>query len=690
VEISAAGKPGVRLREDVGRGHLALKVPREAWLAVPLELPEPEVELAWRLLEERWRGPASEFAPYIDFLWSVDLSLHPVFWEDREVAWLRVSTQAHEEVVEVREAIAARLRALARRAAQPGSPAPPELRAEPEELQEALTFALLLVEARAMEAEPATPGEPSYAAMVPLLDHLSHDASQTPGANVGVQEDLAGVPMCAMADRDLKAGEELRHCYEAASGARLLARYGAVPEVKGRTLRSVLLSNEFSSVAVPVFLAEDTFHVSKQSCMQQKQQLLAERAGLDLRRGSRQAAARLTLPQDMQAGGRMLPAARFLVTTVEGYAVESLYELLFLGVGEGAEAQPSRPPPDAEPDVRLEISARATAWEWCERLLNRYQKAVEFIARDVGLDLDASPMAALQADARRKAPPAAAGAPKVGEVVQAHYKAKRAGGGSGKSSRPREARLIARAEGRATLQFLANGVRHTVPEDWIVADSAPEAPSPESEAQQQLRRERAYLAISMLTTEAGLIEAAYAMTQTCTRLGLQMLQARADGSPGEIYEATDQWRRYWEGEQRQLHGDDALKELPEDLRAAAEAEARAEEEAEARDEEPPEAPAEELVEEQMEVGGAAEEEPAGPGRPAGKKPVEEPGAAEEPPELRGAAQGQALEEPAEAQQPEPPSVEAAEGPEPRAAAQESSKLSGAADEGSSRSLKAEG
>ncbi|CAK0790253.1 unnamed protein product, partial [Prorocentrum cordatum] len=65
----------------------------------------------------------------------VDLSHHPIFWEDHEVRWLTASDQAIARIIAIREATGSRARALAHRAVSPGSGVPSELAADPARLQ---------------------------------------------------------------------------------------------------------------------------------------------------------------------------------------------------------------------------------------------------------------------------------------------------------------------------------------------------------------------------------------------------------------------------------------------------------------------------------------------------------------------------------------------------------------------------
>jgi len=520
---------------------------------VPLDSTEfePETELAWRLVTERWLGSLSDFAPYLDFLWSVDLNRHPVFWENEEVAWLQASVKAHEEVLDMRERTAARIRALVGRASKQGSRVPAQLLADAARLEAELRSALVLVEARAMEVESAL-GEPSCAAMVPLVDHLEHDPTDQPSMEVGDCSDAEGWPMRAVARAALPAGTELRHCYEPIGSAQLLARYGCVPEAKGSSQEEQLRANAFGSVALPVRISLETFQEARDR-LPAKLRLLAERAGLDLRRGAPAAAARLALPRDLHLGGRMLPAARFLTAVIgdtegggtaaateaeEAASCAALFEELFM------EASGPPPPPLQSKELTSEVSARAIAWEWCERLLKRYQKAFDGISSEVGLSTPESAGANQGSEGLNAGLEAL-----VDTVVLAHYKARGAEQQSRKSRKPQEARLLAVSGSHATVQFLSNGVRQSIPAEWISQDAAkrPQKASPTS----TLRAERGRLVLSLLQTEAALIEVAYSWTQNVVQLGTQILQARQRGRVQDDFELTSYLKLEWEKEQQQ-------------------------------------------------------------------------------------------------------------------------------------------
>jgi len=561
VVIMENSRPGIRVRDAVTKGAAVLRVPRSAWISIPLgalEL-EPETELAWRLVREHWMGEGSEFSPYVDFLWGVDLSLHPVFWSDEEVAWLQASPGAHEEVLRVRQTVSERVGDLAARASAADAGAPAELLAEPARLEAELRFALVLVEARAIEAIPAAEGEPPCAAMVPLLDHLQHDAREEPHVSIGEDGDLEGVPMFAVANRVLHAGEEVRHCYEPVGNAQLLAHYGFVPVPEGTSQEQRLRANAFASVALPVRSSPEFAKVDSESCLERKLELLAEHTALDLRQGAGPEVARLELPKDIHAGGRFLPLARLLTMGAKPdmgqtptAACDALFARLFEGVGPDATSPaPVLPVPATQDDVVAEVVARATAWEWCERLLKRYQKACTNVMEEMGM----SPEEGQEETSEdlSESVPSAELENLIDSVVLAHYKAKAKSPDrrSAKSKKPREARLLAISDGRATVQFLSNGVRHQVPQDWVVRKRVRR--SPQSQLVDKTRTGRGQLVMALYSNEAAVVETAYYMTQNIVQLGTQLLEAQGKGSASDVFGITANLKEEWDSEQKQVH-----------------------------------------------------------------------------------------------------------------------------------------
>eukprot|EP00969_Alexandrium_andersonii_P067526 2978924-Alexandrium_andersonii.AAC.1 len=68
------------------------------------------------------------------------------------------------------------------------------------------------------------------------------------------------------------------------------------------------------------------------------------------------------------------------------------------------------------------------------------------------------------------------------------------------TAHPREARVLSASDGRATVQFLSNGVRHEIPADWIVREEE-EEPGSGAEVD-RTKASRAALVLSLFTNEA--------------------------------------------------------------------------------------------------------------------------------------------------------------------------------------------
>mmetsp|Transcript_10500 Transcript_10500/g.23623 ORF Transcript_10500/g.23623 Transcript_10500/m.23623 type:complete len:698 (-) Transcript_10500:75-2168(-) len=546
VDIGANGKPGVWLRAGPGsvgvsRDSAVLRIPREAWICTPAEAALPEVELAWLVLSERWLGDASSYAPYIDYLWRTDLSTHPVFWEDSELAWLSASVETVEEVMELRDVISARAKLLAQRADEPGVVVPPQIAGNKEAMEAEFRFATLLVEARGIEVPESADGDPAVMALVPLLDSVAHDSSAEPSCEVGHDDAENGTAMIAKTCRPLQPGEELRHCFEEVSLAKLFARYGIVPEANDQEEALKVFTHH--AVILPVNFPAEYFQDATLSLAATKLEVLAENTGLDLREGASKAAARLSLPEDLYMRGRMLPMARFLSTALKKSAEQSEVEqceALFQRLFSGHLREPD-PAPTAGADLCVEVVARAIAFEWCERLLGRYRKALGVVLAATAPPEESEQRAK---DSRGNDVPFV-----VGEVRLAHFKAKGPDGSRVKSRKPQEARVLAIGDGRVTVQFLSNGLRHQIPEDWIQGRPDPEEQESPFEPLSSLATARARLAFELLYAEAAVIELAYRMTQDFVKLGNAIMQDRTQGDFQRASDEVNELRIFWEKEQ---------------------------------------------------------------------------------------------------------------------------------------------
>eukprot|EP00434_Breviolum_minutum_P026850 symbB.v1.2.023732.t1/scaffold2195.1/size86141/4 len=101
------------------------------------------------------------------------------------------------------------------------------------------------------------------------------------------------------------------------------------------------------------------------------------------------------------------------------------------------------------------------ALDWYEKLIGNYNRSSERIQQDIhDAVLKTSSSSSSSGDFQVE----------LAEITKAFYKAKRKDGSTGKSRKSKECRVLSSSpsEGTVVVQFLENGVRHTIPEDWIV------------------------------------------------------------------------------------------------------------------------------------------------------------------------------------------------------------------------------
>jgi len=552
---SPAASPSDESSTVGDHGCEVLVVPREAWISVPMSEDaedDAEVELTWKLLQERWKGSKSFYAPYVDFLWKQKLSHHPMLWDEHEVEWLRGCDSAHKAVLELRQTSSRRLvRLLERAQAQGGLQ-------EASFSEEELRFALCLVEGRCSLAEGAAEGDAPLAALVPLIDHICHDASGSPRLQIVEREGVFGGPMVAEAFGELSAGSELRYCYGLdCTSVHLFAHYGLVPGQSGKDEASIS-DNAHNEVLLPIRIQKDNWRETPEDVKAAKLKLLAERGGLDLR--DEEAEPCLQLPHDFDPQGRLLPTARFITTPVkvmEGDSMEEACQELFAKLFArcdlsllpgnehlewGAGPPPTMPPvPESPAEMGQEVQARVAAWEWCERILIRYNKMSKRIAKAFS-----SPSVA---------------DPRIGQVLMAHFKAKGPGGENAKSRTTKQARVldVSGSPAMVTVQFLHNKVRHTIPEDWLLgADGTPVAgalealPTDKDRARRKVSASRAQLLQRLLQAEAPVIEAVYDVTSNVVKLGVGVLDARMQKDGGKAADYLYQWGKYWRDEHKEF------------------------------------------------------------------------------------------------------------------------------------------
>eukprot|EP00930_Biecheleria_cincta_P105947 TRINITY_DN9907_c0_g1_i1.p1 TRINITY_DN9907_c0_g1~~TRINITY_DN9907_c0_g1_i1.p1 ORF type:complete len:720 (-),score=163.01 TRINITY_DN9907_c0_g1_i1:351-2510(-) len=534
VRLRTDGKLGVWLRsEEVAKERDFLVVPRDCWISVP----EPEDDsdqdieeaLAWKLLQERWRGQDSQYAPYVEFLWCQDLSQHPLFWSREELAWLTACPAAQNAVVSSQDTMERRAQKLEARACATRSAA------QRESLSNEVRFALVLVECRAIDVAGVLESDPRMAALIPVMDHFRHNPTSAQSLVIGEE---GGGPMIAQSTEQLMPGSELRSCFGIANNIELFSQYGLAPTIGNDSVEQELAQvehNVFGQVELPVRVSGKTWKVD-QDMRHLKAKLLAERAGLDFARTATGENAVLRLPLDGMSCGRMMPTARFLVSSVSTEEdCEALFEQLFANchrsllpetageLGTAEEKIVAMPAPPVNPQqLRLEVEARQIAVEWCDKILKRYVKMVDRLS-DVFEDTKGVAANSLQRGIGVESKT------EVGEVTRAHFKAKSKDGSFGKSRKAKECRILSYSgSGDVMVQFLENGVRHSIPENWLVeATQATDRQKSGSEPHRSsVHRARALLAQELIVGEISVIESISDRLKPVLELGLGLLDPK--------------------------------------------------------------------------------------------------------------------------------------------------------------------
>jgi len=403
-------------------------------------------------------------------------------------------------------------------------------------------------------------GVPQYAALVPLVDCMRHDGSEFPVLQVAEEETMGGAMVVAAAMDTVSIGSELRFAFDQAGSAQLLAQYGYVPP--SDDLEQARRINFYHHVALPIRVYPEKLDKTGQDLWGNKLELLAHKAGLDLRGHHRGVFLEydidetsekrwLSLPKDFYPGGRLLPTARFLTQNPkDGQTNKGLMVELFIGVkgmtwvpGEveraiGTTRYGSEPPLERKPLPRgaqfdAEVKARVMAAEWVEVLLKRLQRGAALLYPQLeGAEVD---VGAASADPTEV---------KVGDVVLAHFKAR----GNVKSKKAKDARVMALLGGMLAVQFLENGVRHTVPRDWVLgAPQGAEEAEGAGDLEARLRKQsRGILALSLLNSEIAVVSEVLAGINQFLHAALALSKATA---PEEISGIVDTLHQVWEYEQ---------------------------------------------------------------------------------------------------------------------------------------------
>jgi len=534
--IELGSKSGVWLKlklresqmEKLSPGQKFLKIPKQAWITVAAtEDGDVEESLAAELLKERAKGSKSKFEAYIDFLWQRDLAHHPIFWTEKEISWLAGFKEVQNAVLSLQELTQKRVDNLLEKL--PTNTTEDDIR-----------FALCLVESRAITTT-AVPG-----AFVPILDHFRNDSSGDPAILVG-DDGLASGPMVAVSLATLDPGSELRNCFDSVSNQELFTQYGevlirmeedAMPEV-----------NAYNEVPLPIRLRPEHWKGNSDGAKQAKVKLLQKRAGIDL-----SSEAFLRLPMDAMPSGRLLPLARFIQSPLQGTigkeaACEELFNSLFKDchpslLGGSEQWEPvlveAEAPQNAE-ELYIEVQARKMAMDWYEKLIGNYNRSSERIQQDIHDSvLKTSSSSSSSGDFQVE----------LAEITKAFYKAKRKDGSTGKSRKSKECRVLSSSpsEGTVVVQFLENGVRHTIPEDWIVKGTSQGEPSQDSYD----KRARGLLALALMACQGSVAEACCDLMMQVLQLGEGILGSQNKKERAQmVQEFQNAWQKEYDLSQSQ-------------------------------------------------------------------------------------------------------------------------------------------
>ncbi|CAL1169596.1 unnamed protein product [Cladocopium goreaui] len=496
---------GVALRRkcqcgQVKEGQELFSIPKAAWLVADQDPCSVEA-LAWKLLRELWEEDSS-FAPFVNHLHRQDLSSHPIFWEEDEVAWLRPSLEGFESVVQLRARSEERVARLLARVAAEVPAVSQRFEGNEEALVRELRWALATVEVKSFEAEDE--GQ-ALIALCPFLGDLHVIAA---GSDVvGFEKEGDRLVLTGM--KSLRPGEQLYKRVEK-SGAWLLANLGVVPgsEKLGVPSDADLVECNTSGNCWLAGPETDPGSYPRQTYMQTKMELLQEHAKLDFRGpripGTPCKNYSFVLPDEAMGTGRLLPAGRFLIADIAGMGgdVKAWMERWFVRFFRHCklDSYPSTGNRSSDEqvdevltmvhDTQIEVQARRTVATWAQQALLEKNQMIERIASGTGLPLgDTDGVIVVQED----------------QTVMAYFKAKRKDGSIGKSKKPREAVVLSIMEETLRVQFVGNKRRHEIPQNWVVSSAPLPDPKLLSSGCSPERLARGKLAITLLRNEKAIV-----------------------------------------------------------------------------------------------------------------------------------------------------------------------------------------
>ncbi|CAK0894919.1 unnamed protein product [Prorocentrum cordatum] len=362
------GGNGVFATRDFAEGEVIARVPCSMTIS-SLGAPEaaaglpPWAQLAAALLHEKRLGGASRFATYLASLpQAQDMPTHPMFWPRglRPDALWPASPQG---LFTARHAL---MRGVALTRAL--------LSAGLAETEQEARWALAMVDSRSFCL--GAMGEKPNLSFTPMLDFLNHEVEgggMRPSCSMNDRSLQEGFVQLS-ADRDLKAGEELLISYDYGPSMQIFTRYAFVQRARG-----VDATDRFEKcyLEAPV---DDPGLPGGEAARAARVRALKEVGWF---RGAWRPLL-LNLPDNVKAGGLLLPAARLCV-------LRSPEEVALLGVGvlRGGQLEEG-----------LEVAAVALARRWVEEAINGVDTNLLRLARGGCRGQGPQPGAELLATAR--------------------------------------------------------------------------------------------------------------------------------------------------------------------------------------------------------------------------------------------------------------------------------------------------
>lgn len=480
--------------------HTCFLTPKEGQDMTSLE------ELAWRLLLESWAGDASEFAPLIRRLRKRDLSTHPNFWDEEELEWLKASAEAYAEVQAGRGRAEARVARLLSRATSPGSAAlvPAALSEDLEALENSIRWAVTLAQVSGINLS-STPLK--CLAICPLESDVKFACGTEAAPPLIVVPTPTGVQLAAFTS--IKPGQELFRDGEM-TNAEYLAFFGVVPgsELPGIPSAVELLDANFNNRIRMQTLPIPITGYDPANRMDLKLKLLKKYLGLNLDdpRLPSTPVEEISVPLPEEPGmGRLMPVMRFLLANLESVEGDQdlIHRIAFNIYFQHCEL-PEYPEADESllsqetltrlqslpTDVQIEVFGSRLLMDWVWYAIMLRADAIPKITEMTGIP---------------SAEEGFAGVVQPGQIVMAHFKAKRADGSVAKSRDAREAKVLTTDKNKVRLEFIGNQKRHEVPWDWVVGLDRVPSPQLLQKGCTPARLARGKVAMTLLRAEEAML-----------------------------------------------------------------------------------------------------------------------------------------------------------------------------------------